>query len=271
MQVKRQPALTKRKLARYGEIYLGMISLNIKTIRTPLFHQSIQYVGRTNLGVTDFYKRGNPIFRRELDSASRFPNLHWIWEQNIPILKGLYLFHTIYKDREFKETFNLIFTFPQQYPELPPQVYETEGKIPHSFHHYTNGGLCLATRIEYKTLFLKEPTLEGFINNLVNPYLLSWLWLEKFGKMPWGERRHGWIGICESYQELLKINNQENVIPFLKRLALNNINQREICPCGSGIPYRNCHKKIVNRAFLHYNRNDFISDYHDIISGIRVS
>lgn len=111
--------------------------------------------------------------------------------------------------------------------------------------------------------------MEGFINNLVNPYLLSWLWLEKFGKMPWGERRHGWIGICESYQELLKINNQENVIPFVKRLALNNINQREICPCGSGIPYRNCHKKIVNRAFLHYNRNDFISDYHDIISGIR--
>jgi hypothetical protein len=203
-----------------------------------------------------------------LDSVSQFPNLHWIWEQDIPVLKGRYLFHTIYEGVEFKDTFNLTFVFPREYPEQPPLVLEIAGKIPYNFHHYTNGGLCLAARMEYKVVFAKNPTLEGFITNLLNPYLLSWLWFDKFGKMPWGERKHGWTGICESYQDLLKIKNPENVIPFMERLVRNNINQREPCPCGSNIPYRNCHKKIVNRVLVYYNRDDLITDYRDIISEI---
>jgi hypothetical protein len=118
-------------------------------------------------------------------------------------------------------------------------------------------------------IFAKAPTLENFIHNLLNPYLAGWLWHKQFGKMPWGERSHGWVGLCESYQALFKIDGKENVIPFLEQLVKGEIHQRAGCPCGSGKPYRNCHKKIINRIFAHISQKQIIFDYQTILLGIR--
>ncbi|MDR2407676.1 MAG: hypothetical protein LBE13_06160 [Bacteroidales bacterium] len=130
------------------------------------------------------------------------------------------------------------------------------------------GGL-VAAPAEYRMIFAKAPTLENFIHNLLNPYLAGWLWHKQFGKMPWGERSHGWVGLCESYQALFKIDGKENVIPFLEQLVKGEIHQRAGCPCGSGKPYRNCHKKIINRIFAHISQKQIIFDYQTILLGIR--
>jgi hypothetical protein len=195
--------------------------------------------------------------------------LKWRWENEIPVLKGCFRFHTIHRKVELQDTFNLIFRFPQNYPVEPPLVIEVDGKIAKGYHHYSNGTLCLAAPAEYNIVFAKTPTLENFILDLLNPYLAGWIWHKQFGDMPWGERSHGWTGLCESYQELLKIGNKENVIPFLKQLAKGEIPQRVGCPCGSGKPYRNCHKKIVNRLSVHITKEQIVSDYRTILLGIR--
>lgn len=204
-----------------------------------------------------------------MDSVSKFPDLKWRWENEIPILKGQFHFHTVYRNVELQDTFNLVFDFPQNYPDEPPLVMEVDGKVDPKYHHYSNGALCLGTPAEYEISFTKTPTLENFILNLLNPYLAGWLWYKQFGEMPWGERSHGWIGLCESYQDLFKIDNKENVIPFLERLAKDEIHQRDVCPCGSGKPYRNCHKKIINRSFIHISHERIFADYQTILLGIR--
>jgi hypothetical protein len=195
--------------------------------------------------------------------------LKWRWEHDIPVLRGHFRFHTIYRNTELQDTFNLVFSFPRNYPNEPPLVIEADGKIDPKFHHYSNGALCLSAPAEYRMVFIKTPLLENFIRNLLNPYLAGWLWFKQFGEMPWGERSHGWIGLCEFYQELFKIGDKENVIPFLEQLARDEIYQRAACPCGSGKPYRNCHKKIVNRSFVHILHEQIVTDYQAICHGIR--
>jgi hypothetical protein len=97
--------------------------------------------------------------------------------------------------------------------------------------------------------------------NLLNPYLYSWLWFSKYGKMPWGERSHGLVGLCESYQDMLKITDKTKVIPFLKLITTNQIRPRAGCPCGSGQPYRKCHKKLVDKLLNSKTRGQIFHDY----------
>jgi len=218
---------------------------------------------RINYGVTNFYQRDNIIFLRELNTATQFSELSWRWYDDVPILKGIYHFQINYRGIPFQDSFNLEFYFPHDYPENLPLVKELDNKIPKEFHHFTDGSLCLCTPAEQWLIFSKNPTLENYIKNLVNPYLLCWLWYEKFNEMPWGERQHGPVGIIESYQDLLKLNNPEQTLHFLKILFFNEIDSRGYCPCGSGLSFRKCHKtaitKVTNRLPMDYIKKDFIT------------
>jgi len=193
--------------------------------------------------------------------------LKWRWCNDIPILKGYYNFQTEYKGIYFQDSFNLEFTFPSDYPEKLPFVKELDNKIPNTFHHFKNGILCLCAPSEQWLIFSKNPALENYITNLVNPYLLSWLWFKKFNKMPWGERQHGPKGIIESYQELLRLNDPQKAIYFLGMFIMNKIYNRGECPCGSGLQFRKCHKtiitKLTNRLPMEYIIRDF-----EIILGV---
>jgi hypothetical protein len=116
---------------------------------------------------------------------------------------------------------------------------------------------------------LRNPTLEGFIKDLLNPYLTSWLWYKQFGEMPWGERSHGGKGLCEFYAEYLKIRNPSALLLIREKIIRGNILQRANCPCGSSIPYRNCHKKIVNKFLIKIPISNIRADYHFIIQEIK--
>jgi len=79
--------------------------------------------------------------------------------------------------------------------------------------------------------------------------------------MPWGERSHGIRGIYESYGELLGIKDHAILFSFLGKIILGRMSQREMCPCGSNIPYRKCHKKIVQKFFIKIPITRIASDY----------
>jgi hypothetical protein len=157
--------------------------------------------------------------------------------------------------------------FRQDYPNSIPIVRETGGKIPSDFHRYMGGGLCLGATPELYTIFTKRPTLENYIDNLVDPYLFGWLYYQQYGEMPWGERNHGAKGLIESYKELLHIEKDENAMVLLRQIAANAIKQREICPCGSGLPFRKCHKKLVQRLSVNIPQGVFFQDFLTIIGG----
>jgi hypothetical protein len=193
--------------------------------------------------------------------------LSWRWYDGIPILKGIYHFKTEYRDIVFQDSFNLEFNFPQNYPENIPIVKELDKKIPDKFHHFTNGYLCLCTPLEQWLIFSKKPTLENYIKNLLNPYLLNWLWYAKYNEMPWGERNHGPMGLVQSYQEILNINDFDHTILFMIKFLRNEIYQRQECPCGSGLPFRKCHKTIINKIANRLPQGQIDADFRSILRG----
>lgn len=222
---------------------------------------------KINRGVTNFYQRDGTIFLHELDAISQFPDLAWRWHNDIPVLKGIYHFEEEFRGEFFEDEFNLEINFPSDYPDKLPLVKEIDNKIPNTFHHFVNGYLCLCTPVEQHLIFAKEPTLKNFINNLLNPYLLSWLWYQRFNKMPWGERRHGSIGIVESYQELLKLNDFQQTILFIMEFTMNKIDRNDDCPCGSGFSFKKCHRKIIINLENSLPREQLANDFNNIIIG----
>src|SRR6185436_6403906 len=76
---------------------------------------------------------------------------------------------------------------PEKYPEAHPITREVGNRIPKDFHHNPDDSLCLGVPIAVKLKFRREPTLLGFVNNCVVPYLYSFSYKSKFGKMPFGE------------------------------------------------------------------------------------
>jgi len=186
----------------------------------------------------------------------------------MPVLKGIYRFQTKYKGEPFNDFFNLEFYFPPDYPENLPFVKELDNKIPATFHRNPDKSLCLCTPIEQYLVFMKEPTLENFMYNLLNPYLLSWLWYARFNKMPWGERRHGPMGIVESYQELLNLRDSKHTIQFMVDFIKNEIHQKQGCPCGSGLVYKRCHKNLIIKLENCLPKGQLIYDFLIILGGV---
>ena len=208
---------------------------------------------------------------RELNSVSQFPDLSWRWYNDVPILKGNYQFKTVYRGEPFQDNFNLEFHFPPNYPDNIPIVKELDYKIPITFHKFTDNSLCLGTPSEQCLIFSEEPTIDNFIKNLVNPYLLSWLWYKRFNEMPWGEYEHGAIGLLKSYQKLFKLTNPKNIIYFLKRIVFDNLSRMDDCPCGSGIPFKKCHYKIVINFINKLSKEHLMHDYKFIFEEIFLS
>jgi hypothetical protein len=187
--------------------------------------------------------------------------LSWQWHNDIPILKGTYHFEEEYRDEYFKDSFKLEIYFPPDYPEKTPLVKELDNKIPSTFHRNPDGCLCLCTPVEQCLVFSKEPTLENFIKNLLNPYLLCWLWYQRKNKMPWGERKHGIMGLIESYQELLKLIDIKHTIQFMVEFIKNRIHHTQNCPCGSGLSFKRCHGNIILELENNLSRGQLIHDF----------
>ena len=205
---------------------------------------------------------------RELEVASHFPDLSWRWYNDIPLLKGIYHFKTEYRGVPLQDSFNLEFNFPVDYPDKPPLVRELDNKIPALFHRNPDGYLCLCTPVEQHLTFLQEPTLESFILNLLNPYLISWLWYDSFSEMPWGERRHGSMGLVESYRDLLKLKDIRHTISFMLEYVRNKIHHKENCPCGSGLSFKKCHGNIVSKYEDSLPKGQLIYDFVYIVGGL---
>jgi hypothetical protein len=98
---------------------------------------------------------------------------------------------------------------------------------------------------------------------------MGWLWYQRFNEMPWGERNHGLIGLLESYQELLKIKDIRSVSFFMYKYIKNELFQRQECPCGSGLPFRKCHRNLLNRLENRLPKGQLVHDFINIIGGLR--
>jgi len=100
-------------------------------------------------------------------------------------------------------------TVPAEFPKLLPTARETGGKIPRDGKHHVNDdkSLCLGSPLRLRLKVSGKPTLSGFAESCLVPYLYAVSYkLQNGVEFPFGELSHGEAGIIEDYMEMFGLN-----------------------------------------------------------------
>lgn len=138
-----------------------------------------------------------------------------------------------------QDSFELEIDVPKSFPAELPTVTETGGRIPRlpGFHVNRNDGtLCLGSPVRLRLLFSTNPTLTGFAENCIVPYLFGMSHSLRTGApLPFDELDHGAPGALADYQELLHLESPEQALSALRLLGLKKrMANKRPCPCGCG-------------------------------------
>jgi hypothetical protein len=216
---------------------------------------------RCILGVTSFYIRDSSIFRKELLLSKKYPDLKWRWIHDKPVLLGVYHFTGSHKEISLSQDFNLRIEFPENYPENLPIVYELDCQIPSDYHMNPGKQLCLGVAADIAIIFHKKPDLQTFIEKILNPYLYRWIYLQKYGTAPWGERPHGIAGIYEFYSDFFHTKSVSVIISLLSLAIMQNDRANFVCPCGSGEKVKSCHRKSIHKLYTAVPVTTLVDNY----------
>lgn len=139
---------------------------------------------------------------------------------------------------------------PDGFPEKVPRVTETGGKIPRDGKHHVNpdNTLCLGSPLRLLWKLSKAPTLVGFAEECLVPYLYGISYKLKHGTFPFGELAHGEPGVVTDYLNLLSLASRDQVLHALALLGKKKrLANKQPCPCGCGKRLGSCmyHFKMI--------------------------
>ncbi|MHB1000804.1 MAG: YecA family protein [Armatimonadota bacterium] len=177
------------------------------------------------------------------------------------VVTGDLKFSAEYGDTTLVDCFAIQISIPSDYPESPPSVKETGGRIPADFHKLDDDSLCLAAPFEILRKFSCNRSLLGFVKDLLIPYLFSFSYWEQNGVMPYGELAHGAKGILEYYVDLFNVSSSTTALKLLKILAEGSYKGHHDCPCGSGRKLRDCHGSLLRNISSCRGQEDFFFDF----------
>jgi hypothetical protein len=163
---------------------------------------------------------------------------------------------------------------PLRYPDGPPRTFEVGGLIPRGsdrWHLMTDNSLCLGSRIEVIRRFRADPTIRGYLDSLVFPYLHGYMSRNQSGVPPQGELPHGAEGTLKDYQRILNVEHPQRVLPLLAMLALDRFPGNQSCPCGSGKKLKRCHLWRILEIKSMQTKNQFAVDALDIQAFLKAS
>ncbi|MFN0044431.1 MAG: YecA family protein [Alphaproteobacteria bacterium] len=144
--------------------------------------------------------------------------------------------------------FDLEITVPENYPAHLPSVRETGGQIDPAYEHlYTDRSFCLAVPVEARRIFRQRPTLLGFVEDLVVPYLFSYCHRQRYGTYPFGDQPHGVAGILAYYRDIFELTDERVILYVVLFLMEHGYRGHHPCPCGSGRVVRKCHGDQLRR------------------------
>ena len=147
------------------------------------------------------------------------------------------------------EIYNIDVRIPPGFPRRLPQVFETGGRIPQSFHHLETGALCLGAPISLRLAIERSPTIGAFLDKVVTPYLYAHAYYAKLGIMPFGELPHGAAGLEKEVLRFFRMPSRTRVLELLQIAGLRRREgNKKACPCGSGRRVGRCHNARINVA-----------------------
>lgn len=187
------------------------------------------------------------------------------------VISGDLSFTASYKETTINDTFSILIEIPHDYPNSPPVVQETGGRIPPDFHQYNNRNLCLAAPVEILIRFKKDQRLLIFVKTLVIEYLYAYSYFEKYGVLPFGELSHGCKGILEYYENYFNTSDINIIVKFFILLINNNYRGHHICKCNSGKILRRCHGPSLLELLNSINKEQLLYDFTLILYNLSKS
>ncbi len=165
------------------------------------------------------------------------------------------------------DSFDVELTIPHVFPDRLPLAKELSGRIGVDYEHCNpNGTLCLAVPIEQRRVFFEQPTLLGFVNKLLIPYLYGYCFWSKHGYHPFGEAAHGYEGILRHYIDTLDLPNPLAALAVICFLFEHGYRGHHPCPCGSGRIVRACHGPALRALHENHTRETVRADFWAIVS-----
>jgi len=184
------------------------------------------------------------------------------------VVKGNLGFSVPYNGKVIKDDYDIEIEIPDDYPQSPPTVKELGNKIPKDADFHVNaydGTLCLGAPLAVKRTFAQQRNLLWFVEKQVVPFLFGIGYKVKYGHMPFGELSHGSKGLLEHYKELFGVKDGFVVLEFLSLLCAGSYDEHAMCPCGSGLKLRKCHRKVLKKARKKQQAEEFQQEYLSIL------
>jgi hypothetical protein len=177
------------------------------------------------------------------------------------VVSGQLGFCTTYGEYTIETCYAVEIVIPSDYPAEAPSAFETVNRIPATFHKMDDDSLCLGAPLEVRMKFREHPTLVDFVEMQLIPYLFSHACWERFGKMPFGDRKHGAAGILDSYKDIFETDDDVATLDLLRILADDNYHGHTLCPCGSGLKLRHCHGQDLLAIKQYQSQAEFVYDH----------
>lgn len=163
---------------------------------------------------------------------------------------------------EIADSYDVEIRVPLGFPAALPHASEIGGRIADDYHKLDDGLLCLGAPTEIRLKLKANPTLLGFINDVVVPYLYSHAYSQKYGRMPYGDLDHGVPGLRDHLALMFAAPGTALPEEFLRLAGRKKRDaNKEPCPCGSGRRLGRCHNRVVNGQRHRIGRVWFRAEY----------
>lgn len=180
------------------------------------------------------------------------------------IIKGQFRFIAVHAEAgKVEDSFDLDIHVPRAFPRELPKVVEIGGRIPRTggFHiNQFDGSLCLGSPVHLLLKLSSAPTLCGFAEKCLVPYLFAISQkLNRNADFPFGELAHGAEGALADYQCLFGLESKLQALSALALLATKKrVANKRLCPCGCGKRLGKCafntrirsYRALANRAWF---------------------
>lgn len=156
--------------------------------------------------------------------------------QNVEV-RGIF---PVLDDGEVLDQYEVLIRFPELYPDDPPEVWETGGRIPRLADRHNSETACLFVPFEWR---IRRPDLSfsTFLNDAMRGYFIGQSLAELGKPWPHGERDHGIAGMLQALADLLGVTEIDVAQRAMRMLIKTEIKGHWHCFCGSGFRLRHCH------------------------------
>jgi hypothetical protein len=159
------------------------------------------------------------------------------------------------KHPQITDSYVLQIQVPSYFPRELPIIFELQDRIPKdgSYHKNEDESLCLGSRIRLLINLARVPTLMGFAEHCLVPYLYAASHkLTYGGNFPFGELDHGPVGELTDYAELFGLETAEQARIAVRYLGMRERTANKLpCTCGCGRRLGRC---VFNQKIKEYRK-----------------